>query len=168
MKIRAILISFLAFILVACNNSSTVENTSIQVTSYNDQQNEKQTVVSKTDDFTFTIKSDKKIYSKGEKVKIEANILYNGESSEVKVSGGGNIITWEVLNELGEEIYPRYSREDIALSYTFVKGEPYILKTTDIDTTDIEEGKITVDAIVEFHLDQKDFKLNNELVFTIK
>ena len=124
--------------------------------------------VSKEDDFTFTITSDKKVYTKGEKVKIEANILYDGELAEVKVRGGGNLITREVLNELGEEIGPRDTREDIALPYTFVKGEPYILKTADIDTTDLEEGKITVDAIVEFSLDQKDYKLNNELVFTIE
>ena len=63
-------------------------------------------------------------------MKIEANILFSGESSEVIVSGGGNLITWEVLNELGEEISPRYSREDIALPYTFAKGEPFILITT--------------------------------------
>ena len=80
MKIKAILISFLAFILVACNNSSNVENTSIKNKSNNEQQNEKQAVVSKEDDFTFTITSDKKVYAKGEKVKIEANILYNGET----------------------------------------------------------------------------------------
>jgi len=168
MKIKAILISLLALILVACNDSNDVENTSSHEKLKNEQQNEKQTVVSKTDDFTFTIKSDKKIYSKGEKVKIEANILYNGDSSEVIVSGGGNLITREVLNELGEGIGPRDTREDIALPYTFVKGEPYILKTADIDTTDLEEGKITVDALVEFGLDQKEYKLKNELVFTIK
>ena len=168
MKIKAILISFLASILVACNNSSNVENTSIQNKSNNEQQNEKQAVVSKEDDFTFTITSDKKVYAKGEKVKIEANILYNGELAEVKVRGGGNLITWEVVNELGEEIGPRDTREDIALPYTFVKGEPYILKTADIDTTDLEDGNITVDAVVEFSLNQKDYKLNNELVFTIE
>lgn len=151
--------------LVACNNS--VENTITQDKPNNEQQNDKQTVVSKKDDFTFTITSDKKIYSKGEKVKIEANILFSGESSEVIVSGGGNLITWEVLNELGEEISPRYSREDIALPYTFAKGEPFILKTTDIDTTDLNPGKITVNATVEFNLNQKDYKLNNKLVFTV-
>lgn len=100
-------------------------------------------------------------------MKIEANILFSGESSEVIVSGGGNLITWEVLNELGEEISPRYSREDIALPYTFAKGEPFILKTTDIDTTDLNPGKITVNATVEFNLNQKDYKLNNKLVFTV-
>ncbi|WP_341321801.1 hypothetical protein NSQ62_20065 [Solibacillus sp. FSL H8-0523] len=165
MKIKAILISLLALMLVACNNS--VENTITQDKPNNEQQNDKQTVVSKKDDFTFTITSDKKIYSKGEKVKIEANILFSGESSEVIVSGGGNLITWEVLNELGEEISPRYSREDIALPYTFAKGEPFILKTTDIDTTDLNPGKITVNATVEFNLNQKDYKLNNKLVFTV-
>ena len=162
MKIKAILISFLAFILVACNNSTSVQEPN------NEQQNEKQAVVSKEDDFTFTITSDKKVYAKGEKVKIEANILYDGELAEVKVRGGGNLITREVLNELGEEIGPRDTREDIALPYTFVKGEPYILKTADIDTTDLENGNITVDAVVEFSLNQKDYKLHNELVFTIE
>lgn len=168
MKIKAILISLLAIMLVACNASNLVGDTSIQDKSNNKQQNEMQTVISKKDNFTFTITSDKKIYSKGEKVKIEANILYNGESSEVKVRGGGNLITWEVLNKLGENLGPRYSREDIALPYTFVKGQPFILKTTDIDTTDLGDGKITVNATVEFNLNQKDFKLNNKLVFTIK
>ena len=162
MKIKAILISFLASILVACNNSTSVQE------SNNELQHEKQAVVSKEDDFTFTITSDKKVYAKGEKVKIEANILYNGELAEVKVRGGGNLITWEVVNELGEEIGPRDTREDIALPYTFVKGEPYILKTADIDTTDLEDGNITVDAVVEFSLNKKDYKLNNELVFTIE
>lgn len=166
MKFKAILISLLAIMLVACSDS--VENTFTQDKPNNEQQNEKQKVVSKKDDFTFTITSDKKIYSKSEKVKIEANILYKGEFSEVKVRGGGNLITWEVLNEFGEEISPRYSREDIALPYTFAKGEPFILKTTDIDTTDLNPGKIIVNATIEFNHDQIDYKLNNKLVFIIK
>ena len=61
-----------------------------------------------------------------------------------------------------------FSREDIALPSTFVKGEPFNLKTTDIDTTDLEDDNITVNAVVEFSLNQKDYKLHNELVFTIK
>ena len=97
MKFKAILISFLAFLLVACNNTTSFQEP-------NKEQHEKHTVVSTTDDFTFTITSDKKIYAKGEKVKIEANILYDGELTEVKVRGGGNLITWEVLNELGDEV----------------------------------------------------------------
>lgn len=65
MKIKAILISLLALMLVACNNS--VENTITQDKPNNEQQNDKQTVVSKKDDFTFTITSDKKYIPKVKK-----------------------------------------------------------------------------------------------------
>ncbi|MEK4627195.1 MAG: hypothetical protein ABS944_10425 [Solibacillus sp.] len=166
MKIKSILIPLLVLILFGCNYND--ENTISHEKQNNKQLNKMQIVSSDEDDFTFTITSDKKIYSKGEKVDIEANLLYNGKSSEVIVRGGGNLITSEVLNELGEEISPRYSREDIALPYTFAKGQPVILNTTDIDTTHLDLGKVTVNATVEFYLNQKDYKLNNELVFTIK